>query len=127
MTVLGLRFQYRGGTARLFAIYQCFADQPRQALHPGHISRQTGINIADLRTTLEDNPELFVRVPQRDGITRYRLTSLLRVKTPEEVQSYLDQAARRESLTLYAVVAVVVSVLVMALVMSFPFADVASW
>jgi len=124
VTLLG--FQYRGKTSRLFAIYQCFAEQPRKALHPGHIARQSGINVAEASRLLDDNPELFVQVPRRDGTTRFRLTSVLRVKSPDEVQNYLERAARRESLTLYAVVAVVVSLLTMAVVMSFPFADVAS-
>jgi hypothetical protein len=120
-----LRFQYRGKTTRLYAIYECFAEQPRKALHPGHIARQTGIGVAELSRLLDDTPELFVQVPRRDGITRYLPTSVLRVKTPDEVQIYLDRAARRESLTLYAVVGVVLSLLVLAVVISFPFADVA--
>ena len=117
-------FHYRGKTTQLFAIYTCFAEQPRKALNRGHIARETGINIAELARLLDDNPELFVQVPRRDGITLYRPTSVLRVKTPEEVQRYLEHAERRESLTLYAVIAVAVSALLVAVVLGLPFANV---
>ncbi|MDE0061954.1 MAG: hypothetical protein OXP09_22410 [Gammaproteobacteria bacterium] len=52
---------------------------------------------------LQHTPELFVRLPKRDGLTRYRLTSAMAARQPEEVEKFLAAQARRESLILYAV------------------------
>ena len=61
------------------------------------------MGFAEVNSRLNATPELFVKLPRRpDGITRYRLTSTITVKSPEEVEQFLVGAARRESFILYA-------------------------
>jgi len=52
---------------------------------------------------LDRTPELFVRLPKRDGLTRYRLTSAMAARQPEEVEKFLTAQARRETFVFYAV------------------------
>lgn len=100
--LIPFNFRFRGKINRLFAIYQCFVDNPGVGLHPTQISRQTGFSLTDVSKRLDTTPELFVRLPKREGITRYRLNSATTVKSAEEVEQFLQSAARKETLFLYA-------------------------
>ena len=100
--VIPISFRFRGKLGRLSNIYLCFLDNEGKALHPTQIAKQTGIRFTEVSARLEATPELFVRLPKRDGITRYRLTSATAAKEPEEVEGFLNREARKESLLLWA-------------------------
>ncbi|MBH79680.1 MAG: hypothetical protein CMQ49_04105 [Gammaproteobacteria bacterium] len=100
--VIPISFRFRGKLGRLSNIYLCFLDNDGKALHPTQIAKQTGIRFTEVSARLEATPELFVRLPKRDGITRYRLTSATAAKEPEEVEVFLSREARKESLLLWA-------------------------
>ena len=101
-SLIPLSFRFRGKVRRLFELYCCFLNHPGKGLHPTQISRLTGIAFADVLRLLERTPELFVRLPKRDGVTRYRLTSAMTAREPEQVEQFLLRSARRESLVFYA-------------------------
>jgi hypothetical protein len=120
-TLSGVRFRFRGMTNRLYNIYLCFEDRPDEALHPAQISRETGLSIQEVTKRLERTPELFVRLPKRpDGLTRYRLTTAARAKSSDEVRALLLAGARTETLSLYAVVAIVLCVVTIGVLMALP-------
>jgi hypothetical protein len=120
------RFRFRGRLELLGRIVACFRDNPGVGLHPGQIARATGLSTAIVIERLQATPELFVKLPKRDDLTRYRLTSVTAAKSPEEVDAMLKRLARTESLTLYAIIAIVAAVGVLVLVMAFPFAKLLS-
>ena len=100
--LLPISFRFRGKVRRLFDLYRCFLDHPGKGLHPTQLARHTGIGFADTVRLLERTPELFLRLPKRDGITRYRLTSAMTAQDPDQVERFLLRNARRESLIFYA-------------------------
>jgi hypothetical protein len=116
------RFRFRGRLELLGRIVACFRDNPGVGLHPGQIARETGLATATVIERLQATPELFVKLPKRDDLTRYRLTSTVSVRSPEEIDAMLARLARTESLTLYAIVAIVAAIGVLALVTAFPLA-----
>ena len=119
-SLLPLRFRFRGRVRRLFDLYCCFLDHPGKGLHPTQISRHTGIAFAEVVALLDRTPELFVRLPKRDGITRYRLTSTISVRQPEQVERFLTQSARRESLIFYAFFAMLACLLLILVILVGP-------
>lgn len=85
------------------------------------ISRETGIPVTSVKDCLENAPELFVRIPTRkDGLTRYRLTSLLFGQSEAQVEARVQQVVRSEQLTVYAVFLMLISLIAVALFASFP-------
>jgi type IV secretory pathway component VirB8 len=60
---------------------------------------------------LDATPELFLRLPKRDGITRYRVTSSATARSHEEVEALLRKAERNESLLFYAIAFMVLAML----------------
>lgn len=116
-----ITFRFRGKQRKLEDIYRCFRENPDTGLHPTQISRQTGLGFAEVNTRLEATPELFVKLPKRpDGITRYRLTSTTTVKSDEEVLEFLAAAARKESLLVYAMGAMVMCILLIVVILVGP-------
>ena len=113
-------FRFRGKIRRLFDMYRCFLAHPGKGLHPTQISRYTGIGFAVVLRLLDGTPELFVRLPKRDGLTRYRLTSAMTARQPEEVERFLTGQARRESLILYALGAMVLCALLIVVILIGP-------
>ncbi len=109
--LLPITFRFRGKVRPLFEIYHCFLTRPREALHPTQIARNARLPFATVARLLSDTPEMFIRLPKRDGLTRYRLATAMAARQPEAVESYLAAAARRESLILYAVLTIVVGAL----------------
>ena len=100
--IIPFRFRFRGRVRRLFEMYLCFLDNAPSALHPAQVAKLTGISFVDVAALLDAVPELFVKLPKRpDGLTRYRLTSAVTAKSPEEVEKLLQRGARRESLLLW--------------------------
>ncbi len=118
----GYRFRFRGRLATLAAIVTCFRDNPGVGLHPGQIARHTGMSIAGVIERLDATPELFVKLPKRDDLTRYRLTSTTAARNEQETEAMLQGLARSESLTLYAIVVIVVALTTLVLVSAFPLA-----
>ena len=119
-SLLPLSFRFRGKVRRLFALYRCFLDHPGKGLHPTQISRHTGIAFGDVVSLLDRTPELFVRLPKRDGITRYRLASTITARQPEQVEQLLVQSARRESFVFYAFTGMLACLLLILVVLVAP-------
>ncbi len=113
-------FRFRGKVRRLFDMYRCFLAHPGKGLHPTEIARHTGIAFMPVVRMLERTPELFVRLPKRDGLTRYRLTSAMTAREPEDVEKFLAGQARRESLILYAVGLMVLFALLIVVILIGP-------
>ena len=100
--IIPFNFRFRGKVRRILDIYFCFLEEDGKALHPTQIARRTGISFAEVARRLDATPELFVRLPKRDGITRYRITTTASTRTPEETEALLIKYANRESYLLYA-------------------------
>ncbi len=118
--LIPVNFRFRGKVRQLFDLYECFLSHPGRGLHPTQLSRYTGIAFADVARMLDRTPELFVRLPKRDGITRYRLTSAMTAREPEQVEQFLKTSARRESLILYAFGAMVLCALLIVAILVAP-------
>lgn len=100
--IIPFKFRFRGKVRRILDIYYCFIDEGNVALHPTQIARRTGMSFAEVARRMDATPELFVKLPKRDGITRYRVTSSASARTPEENEALIVKYAKRESLLLYA-------------------------
>lgn len=118
--ILPLSFRFRGKLRRLRDIYQCFLDHPNTGLHPTQIARHTGIPFGEVSNRLQATPEMFVKLPRRDGVTRYRLTTAMSVRSPEQVEQFLLQQSRRESLVLYAFGAMLLLLLLIVAILVAP-------
>ena len=118
--IIPISFRFRGKLRRLTDIYFCFLENDGKALHPAQIARQTGMGFTEVNARLEATPELFVRLPKRDGLTRYRLTSVTAAKEPEEVEQLLNREARKESLLLYAFGSMVLLLLIIVVILVGP-------
>jgi hypothetical protein len=110
--IIPFNFRFRGKVRRILDIYFCFLEEGSVALHPTQIARLTGISFAEVARRLDATPELFVKLPKRDGITRYRITTSASTRTPEETEGLIKKYAQRESLLLYAFGTMVLGTLV---------------
>lgn len=118
--VIPVSFRFRGKLRRLRDIYQCFLDHPNTGLHPTQIARYTGISFAEVSARLQSTPELFVKLPRRDGVTRYRLTSSMTARSPEQVENFLLAQSRRESMLLYAFGSMLLLLLLIVVILMAP-------
>ncbi|MBX3708073.1 MAG: hypothetical protein KF911_15715 [Pseudomonadales bacterium] len=119
--LLPVNFRFRGKVGRLTDIYRCFLDHPGVGLHPTQIARHTGISFAEVNVRLQRTPELFVKLPKRaDGITRYRLTSSTAAQSQDDVEAFLASAARKETLVLYSVGAMILCLLLIIVILIGP-------
>ena len=109
--IIPFNFRFRGNVRRILDIYYCFVEDGGKALHPTQVARRTGISFAEVARRLDATPELFVRLPRRDGITRYRMTTTASTRTAEETEALLWKYAKRESYLLYAFGAMVFAIL----------------
>ncbi len=109
--IIPFNFRFRGKVRRILDIYFCFLDEGNVALHPTQIARRTGMGFAEVANRLDSTPELFVKLPKRDGITRYRITTSASTRTPEETEALLNKYAQRESWLLYAFMVMVLAML----------------
>ena len=111
--------RYWGKTSRILAIHRAFRDEPGVGLHPQQIARHTGISMIEVKERLDATPELFVRLPRRDGLTRYRLTSTTSAEDPDAVEARVRRHATREAYIVTAVSAMVLcGFVIIALLMS---------
>ena len=108
-------FRFRGRTARLLTLVDCFLAEPDKGHSPAHLARRSGLPIYDAVRLLDQVPELFVKLPGRgDGITRYRLASSVAARGPEGIAALVHGRARRETWLYYAFVAMGLLLLVVA-------------
>ena len=119
-SLLPFNFRFRGKVRRLFELYRCFLANPGKGLHPAQLARRTGIALVVVLRLLDATPELFVRLPKRDGLTRYRLTTAMSARQPEQVEQFLTGQARRESLILYALGVMVLCALLIVVILIGP-------
>ena len=110
--IIPFNFRFRGKVKRIFEIYMCFLDAGNVALHPTQIAKRTGIGFAEVARRLDATPELFVKLPKRDGITRYRITTSASTRTVDETEALLAKYAQRESWLVYAFGTMVFAMLV---------------
>ena len=69
---------------------------------------------------LDSTPELFVKLPKRDGLTKYRITTSTSARTEEETEEMLGKLAYRESLVLYAFGTMVATMLIIVVLTIIP-------
>jgi len=118
--IIPFQFRFRGKVRRILDIYHCFIEADNGALHPTQIARLTGISFAEVARRLDSTPELFVKLPRRDGITRYRITSSAATRSPEQTEALLLKYAQRESLLLYAFGTMVLAMLLIVVLTIMP-------
>ena len=94
--------RFRGRTGHILAVYQAFREAPAAGLHPRQIGLSIGMSALAAKSLLDSVPELFIRLPKRDGLTRYRLNSFATATPPEEVEALVMRKAKRETLVIYA-------------------------
>lgn len=94
--------RFRGRTGRILAVYQAFQEAPAAGLHPRQVGLSLGMSALAAKRLLDAVPELFIRLPKRDGLTRYRLNSFATATPPEEVEALVMRRAKRETLVIYA-------------------------
>ena len=114
--ILPFQFRFRGRVRLILDIYYCFIEGAAEqaggvALHPTQIARATGISFTEVAKRLDATPELFVRLPKRDGVTRYRITSSASARSDAEIEALLHKAERRESMLFYAIAFMVLAML----------------
>ena len=109
--------RYRGRTQRILAAYRVFLENPTEGLHPQQVARRTGMSMMTAAALLEGVPDLFVKLPKRDGLTRYRLNSRTTAADPEEIEAFVLQAARREGWVLYAGLAMIMLAVLMVVLL----------
>lgn len=101
--IVPFQFRFRGQVSLILDIYYCFVDNDGKALHPTQIAKTTGISFAEVSRRLSATPELFVKLPARQGeVTRYRVTSSASARGHEEIEALLYRYAQRETWLLYA-------------------------
>ena len=117
---LPINFRFRNKVSIIFDIYLCMLKEKDKALHPNQIAKKTGIHFVEVAKRLESTPELFVKLPKRDGLTNYRITTSASTRTQEETEKLLIQLAYRESLVLYAFGTMVVTMLIIVVMTIIP-------
>ena len=117
---LPINFRFRNKTGLLLDIYRCMLDEKDKALRPNQIAKKTGIHFGEVARRLDATPELFVKLPKRDGLTRYRITTSASTRTIEETEALLNKFAYRESLVLYAFGTMVAAMLIIVVLTIIP-------
>ena len=108
-------FRFRGKTARLLALVDCFLSEPDRGLAPPYLAKQAGVDMYDTVRMLGQTPELFVKLPGRgDGITRYRLASSVTARGRQGIEAFVMRQARRESWIYYALLTMALLLFVVA-------------
>ena len=111
--IVPFQFRFRGKIKMILDMYYCFLEAGSVALHPTQIAKKTGISFAEVARRLDATPELFVKIPTRQGdVTRYRITSSAATRDPEELEALLYQYAQRESLLLYTFAGMFIMVMI---------------
>ena len=85
-------------------LYECFINNSGQALHPAQLARASGMSMIDVVRRLEATHEIFIKLPKKDGITRYRLTASISALSLEQVEALIINKEKKESLFFYALI-----------------------
>ena len=85
------------------------------------ISKLSGVHMLDVSNTLNNFPELFMRVPRRsDGLTRYALITSVAAMDEDTVRKMVANCARRETWLYHAILWSVLGVLTVLAIQVFP-------
>ena len=117
---LPINFRFRKKVSLILDIYHCMLDEKDKAMHPNQIAKKTGIHFGEVAKRLDSTPELFVKLPKRDGLTKYRITTSASARTDEETEEMLGKLAYRESLVLYAFGTMVATMLIIVVLTIIP-------
>ena len=63
----------------------------------------------------QEIPEIFIKLPKRDGITRYRLSSLASNMTSDEMEEQILKAERNETLLFYSMGGITLVMLILVI------------
>ncbi len=101
------KFRFRGKISQIMNLYECFRlcseeNKNSPAMHPVTLAKLTGIPFGDIAERLQEIPEIFIKLPKRDGITRYRLSSVASNMTSDEMEEQILKAERNETLLFYS-------------------------
>ena len=111
--------RFRGRTQRILAVYEMLREDPAKGLHPRQIGLAVGMSALSAKSLLDAVPELFVKLPKRDGLTRYRLNSFATAAAPDEVRTLVLRHARWETLVTYGMIgAILIAALVAMLTLA---------
>ena len=111
--IIPFQFRFRDKINIILDMYYCFLEAGSVSLHPTQIAKKTGVSFAEVARRLDATPELFVKIPTRQGdVTRYRVTSSAATRDPEEVEALVYQYAQRESILLYAFAGMFITMLI---------------
>lgn len=111
--------RYLGRQSRIIALYEAFLERDGTA-HPIELSKATGLDMFEVQRRLQGCPELFVKLPRRDDLVRWRLTSATAAMPPEAVFELIQSRARSEQLQVAAGLTILASILVLVLVTVIP-------
>lgn len=102
--------RFLGRERQIEALFAAFDEARGQALHPIHLSRETGLDMHQVQQRLDNCPELFVRLPRNpEGLVRYRISSSAAAMDSAQVQQLIRKRARSEQLQVAATIAIIVS------------------
>ena len=119
--LMPFKFRFRGHVSAILDIYFAFLDCGNEARHPVQLARATGRSLGSIAARLEATPEVFVKMPARQGdLTRYRVTSSAMARTPEQIEAKLIGYERNETLVLYALVTMVMCLLTIVVLTIIP-------
>lgn len=95
-------FRFRGKTKQIISLYECFVDNAGQAMHPAQLARATSTSMIDVMGRLDATHEVFIKLPKKNGITRYRLTTSISTLNLEQVEMLLVSKEKKETFFFYA-------------------------
>jgi len=95
-------FRYRGKTKQIISLYECFVNNAGQAMHPAQLARVTHASMIDVMRRLDATHEVFIKLPKKNGITRYRLTTSISTLSKKQVETMLMSKEKKETLFFYA-------------------------
>ena len=95
-------FRYRGKTKQIISLYECFVDNAGQAMHPAQLARVTGTSMIDVMRRLDATHEVFIKLPKKNGITRYRLTTSISALKKKQVEKILVNKEKKETFLFYS-------------------------
>jgi hypothetical protein len=101
--------RYLGKQDRIVALYEALIERDGAA-HPIELSKDTGLDMFEVQRRLEGCPELFVKLPRRDDLVRWRLTSATAAMEPEAVAALIRNRARSEQLQVTAAMTILASI-----------------
>ncbi|HAO54245.1 MAG TPA: hypothetical protein DCR03_01455 [Gammaproteobacteria bacterium] len=102
VSIVIFNFRYRGKTKQIISLYECFVNNAGQAMHPAQLARVTHASMIDVMRRLDATHEVFIKLPKKNGITRYRLTTSISTLSKKQVETMLMSKEKKETLFFYA-------------------------